>query len=100
MNFTGDVVHVLLRGDSGCFGLLLDLLTVLVGAGLEIDIKAGHTLIAGNGVRQNDFIGIADMGLGRRIGNGCGYIIRFLFHGKFLLYRNAYLLPIILNYPP
>ena len=73
---------------------------LLIGAGLEIDIIAGHALIAGNGVRQNDFIGIADMGLGRRIGNGCGYIIRFLFHGKFLLYRNAYLLPIILNNPP
>ena len=85
MNFTGNVVYMLLGSNAGSLCLLLNLLTMLIGAGLKIDVITGHALITGNGVRQNDLIGVANMGLGRRIGNGSGYIIRFLFHGKILL---------------
>ena len=82
LDLPGYVVHMLLGRDAGSLSLFLDLLTMLIGAGLEIHVKACHTLIAGNGVSQDDFIGIANMGLGRGIGNGGGYIVGFFLHGK------------------
>ena len=60
---------------------------MLIGTGLKIDVIAGHSFIACNGICQYDLIGVADMRLGRGIGNGSGYIIRLLFHRKSLLYR-------------
>ena len=81
LDLTCHVVHVLLGRDAGGFRLLLDLLTVLVGTGLEVDVVAGLALVTGDGVCQHDLIGIADVGLCGSIGNGgCDVIGFFLCH--------------------
>ena len=58
----GDFRHVGLRGDAGFFGALLDLLAVLVDAGEEVDGLSVEPLEAGDGVRQDFFVGVADVG--------------------------------------
>ena len=80
LDFARDLVNVLLRRDAGSLCLLLDLLAVLIGAGLEIDIVAGHALIARDRVGQHDFVGVADVRLCRGVGNGRRDIIGFLVH--------------------
>ena len=75
-----NLVDVLLRRDASGLGLLLDLLAVLVGAGLEVDVVPGHALVARDGIRQDDLIGVADVWLCRGIGNRRGDIIRLFIH--------------------
>ena len=82
LDLTCHIVNILLGADAGSLGLLLDLLAMLVGAGLEIDIIACLPLVPGNGISQHDLIGIADVGLCGSVGNSRGNIIGFLFaHG-------------------
>ena len=69
LNLTGNLVNVLLRRDAGCLGLLLNLLTMLVRAGLEINVVTGHALVACDSVGQHDFVGVADVRLRRGIGD-------------------------------
>src|SRR5699024_6508834 len=59
-------------------------------------IVTGHALVARDGIGQDDLIGVADMRLGRRIGNGGRDIVRFLFHSlSFLLnsFSLSYIIP-------
>jgi len=65
-----DLVHELLGGDPGGFGLVLDFLAMLVGAGQEHHIIALKPLIAGHGVRGHGAVGVADVQPGRRVVNG------------------------------
>ena len=62
---------MLLRSNAGCLCLQFDLLTVLIGTGLE-NIITFFSLETRNAVSQYDLVIIADMRLGGRIGNG-GY---------------------------
>ena len=78
LNLRRSLVHKLLGRHPCGLSLLLDLLTVLIGAGLEKYISALGPLIAGNGVRQHDLVGIADMGLAGGVGDGGGNIIWLL----------------------
>ena len=78
LDLGADIVYILLRGDACGLCLLLDFLTVLIRAGLEIYIVACLPLITGNGIGQYDFVSIADMGLCRGIGNCSCNIIGFL----------------------
>ena len=76
-----DAVHELLGGDAGLFGLVLDLLAVLVGAGEEHHVLALEPVIAGDGVRGHSAVGVADVQLVGGIVNGGGDIKLLLFHG-------------------
>ena len=77
----GCPVDVGLRLHAGRNRLAFDLLAVLVRAGLEEDVVAFHPFIARDGVRQHDLICIADVRLGRRIGDRCRNVIPSLcFH--------------------
>ena len=72
---------MLLRSNSGCLCLQFDLLTVLIGTGLEENIITFFSLETRNAVSQYDLVIIADMRLGGRIGNGsCKIIFSFAFH--------------------
>ena len=86
-----NVVHELLGGDAGFSGLVLDLLTVLVGTGEEHDVVALEPLEPGHGVRCHGAVGMADMQLGGRIVNGCGNVeitLALVAHKYLLLKKN------------
>ena len=80
LDLSSDVVHMLLRGDARSLGLFLDLLAVLVRAGLEVYVVAGHALVARDRVGQHDLIGVADVRLRRGVGDRRRDIIGFLVH--------------------
>ena len=61
LDLTGYLVNILLRGDAGCFCLLLNLLTVLIGSCLEIDIVSFRALISCDRICENDLVSISDM---------------------------------------
>ena len=63
MDFSHHLVHELLGSLSRILGLPLDFLTMLIGSGHEKYIIALVTLEAGNGISQDNLIGIPDMGL-------------------------------------
>ena len=84
-----DLIHKGLGGHAGFFGLGLDLLAVLVGAGEEHDVVALEALIAGDGVRGHGAVAMADMELVGGVVDGSGDIKRFLFHGFYLLFRRS-----------
>ena len=81
----GHPVHVGLRLHPRLLGLLLDLLAVLVGAGLEEHVVAHEPLVAGDGVRQHDLVHVADVRRGRGVSDGRSDIVRSLFHEQILL---------------
>ena len=83
LDFAGHIVHILLGGDAGGFGLFLDLLAVLVGAGLKIHIVAAQALEAADGVGQDDLIGVSDVRLAGGIGDGRTQIEFSLIHISF-----------------
>ena len=71
-----DVVHVLLRGTAGLFCLVLDFLTVLVGAGEEANIIALQPLIASHCIGCHGAVGVANVQLGRGVvDGGCDIVI-------------------------
>ena len=69
LNLTGNLINVLLRRNAGCLGLLLNLLTMLVRTGLEVNIVTGHALVACDSVGQHDLVGVADVRLRRGVGD-------------------------------
>ena len=94
LDLTGNVVNVLLGRDTGFESLVFDLLTVFVGTGAEEYVITARLLVACNGVGRNDFVGVADMRLGGRIGNRRSDIILFshdlLLNGKTLfIYKRS-----------
>ena len=72
LNFTGYLIYVLLGGYAALFCIDLNLLTVFIGTGHKEYIIALQTAITGNGVCQDDFIGIADSGYDRGREDRCG----------------------------
>ena len=81
-----DFIGVLDRCDAGFFGLLLDLLAVLVGAGQEQYIVAVKALETSHAVCDGCAIGMSDMQLRAGVVNRSGDIIfRFFTHEKCLL---------------
>ena len=82
----GNLVNELLRGLAGVLRSFLNLLAVFVCSGLETDIIAVVSLVAGNRIRQDDLIYVADMRFASRVGNrGCNVIWSFIFHRVLLL---------------
>ena len=70
-----DVVHELLGGHACGLGLVLDLLTMLVGSGKEHDVIALEPLEARHGIRRHGAVGVADVELGGRVIDGGGNVI-------------------------
>ena len=60
-DLTGCRVDILLRRPAGLGSAILDLLSVLVRPCLEKDVIAFLPLEAGDRIRENDFICVADM---------------------------------------
>ena len=75
-----DVVHILLGGDAGLSGLVLDLLAVLIGAGEEHDLLALEAVVTGEGIGSHSAVGVADVQLVAGVIDGGGDIITSLFH--------------------
>ena len=75
-----DAVHILLGGNAGLLGLVLDLLAVLVGARQEHDLTAGETLIPGHSVGGHGAVGVADVQLVAGIVDRGGDIKSLAFH--------------------
>ena len=81
-DFPGNLVHICLGRNAFFFGLVLDFLAMLVGAGQKEHVLADQPLEAGDCVCQNNLIGVADMRLLRGVRNGCGYIkLVVVLHG-------------------
>ena len=77
-DFARNAVHIRLRGDPLLFGVIFNLLPVLVRSRAEKDVLAERTLIARNGVRHNHLVGIAEVRLARSIRNrGCQIVAFF-----------------------
>ena len=76
-------VYKLLRCDTSCFSLFLNLLAVFVSTCLEVNIIALFTSETCDSVGKNDFVGVADVWAAGCVSNSCGNIIRstlFVFH--------------------
>ena len=58
-----DAVHELLGSDAGLVSLLLDFLTMLIGAGEEHDVLALQPVIPGQSVGGHGAVGVADVQL-------------------------------------
>ena len=78
LDFSCRFIDKLLRRLAGLCRSFLNFLTMLIRTGLEINIITVCTLIAGNAVRHDNLVGIADMRLARGIGDGSCNIIRSL----------------------
>ena len=78
-----DVIHELLGGHTGFFGLRFDLLAVLVGAGEEHHVIALQALVAGDGIGGHGAVAVADVQLVRGVVDRRGDIKRLLFHAYF-----------------
>ena len=78
LDFSCRFINKLLRRLAGLCCSFLNFLTMLIRTGLEINIITVCTLIAGNAVRHDNLIGIADMRLARGISDGSCNIIRSL----------------------
>ena len=63
MNFSYHLIHEFLGSLPRILGLPLDFLTMLIGSGHEKYVIALITLEAGNGISQDNLIGIPDMRL-------------------------------------
>ena len=78
LNLSGDLIHKSLGAHPCGLGLLLDLLAVLVRTRLEKYIISLGPLVPGNAVRENDLIGVADVGFPGGVGDGRRNIVWFL----------------------
>ena len=77
----GGVVHKRLRCHASRRRLVLDLLPVLIGTGAEKHIVAHFPLEAGNGIRHNRLVGVAEVRLAGGVRDGGGQIKCGLCHG-------------------
>ena len=75
-----DVINVCLRCDTCSCGAVFDLLTVLIGTRAEEYVIALCSLVAGDGVGCDCFVGIADVGLCGSVRDCCCYIILRFSH--------------------
>ena len=74
-------VHISLRGDTGFFGVVFDLLPVLVRPGAEKHIVAAQAPVARHRIGKNHLISVAEVRLAGGIGNG-GCQIKFGIHSE------------------
>ena len=81
-----DVVDELLRGHARGFGLIFDLLAVLVGAGQEHDVIARQALVARHRVGRYGAVGVADVELVGGVVDGGRDIEFLLVHWCFPLF--------------
>ena len=83
---SGYIVYILLWSDSSLLGLLLDLLTMFIGSGLEVNIITFLTAESRDRICKYDLIGISNMRLAGCVGNRCCHIkFSFAAHVYFLL---------------
>ena len=75
LDLSGHIVYIFLRCDAGFLRFQLDLLSMLVGTGLEKHIIALLSFKTGDGICQNDLVSISDMRLAGRIGDRRCHII-------------------------
>ena len=75
LDLSGHIVYIFLRCDAGFLRFQLDLLSMLVGTGLEKHIIALLSFKTGDGICQNYLVGVADMRLAGRIGDRRCHII-------------------------
>ena len=61
LNPAHDIIHIGLGGDASFFGLILDLLTMLISACEHIGIVAQLLFKPGDGIRRHRGIGMTDM---------------------------------------
>ena len=74
-------IDILFRCDAGFLCLLFDLLTMFIGARLEVDIITCQSLVAGDGISHDDLIGVADMRLAAGIRDRRRDVVfSFIFH--------------------
>ena len=59
----GDFIDVFFGRNAGLFGFFFNFLTVLVGAGLKVNVKPLHLFIARYHIGKNRIIGVAYMRL-------------------------------------
>ena len=86
LNLSGYLVHIFLRSDSGSLCLLLNLLAVLVGSCLEVDVISFCFFIPCNRIRQNNLIGVADMRLAGCVCDcGCHIVFALVAHCMYIL---------------
>ena len=69
-----DLIHELFDREIGGRGGLHDLVAVLVGAGLEAHLLAQEAVETGQGISHHRGVGVADVGLGVDVIDGCGDI--------------------------
>ena len=60
---SGYIVHILFRSDPGLLGLLLDLLTMFVRSGLEVNIITFLTAESCDRICKYDLVGISNFPL-------------------------------------
>ena len=83
---SGYIVHILFRSDPGLLGLLLDLLTMFVRSGLEVNIITFLTAESCDRICKYDLVGISNVRLAGCVGNRCCHIkFSFAAHVYFLL---------------
>ena len=75
-----NIVYILLRGNACSLRLLLDLLTMLIGAGEEHHIAPLHSFIPCHCISSYRAIGVANMQLVRRVINRGGNVEFFSTH--------------------
>ena len=79
------VIHVGLGGNACLLRQILDLLTMLVGAGAEVHVVAHFSLVAGDGIGHDGLVGVAEVGLLGGISDGGSYVILgLLIHDNIL----------------
>ena len=75
LDLAGDAVDVFLRRLSRVLRLFLDLLPMLVRAGLQIDVVALVALEPRDAVRKDRLIGVADVRFSGRVGDRRRHVI-------------------------
>ncbi len=81
-----DLIHELFDREISGRGGLHDLVAVLVGAGLEAHFLPQEAMETGQGVGHHRGIGVADVGLGVDVIDGCGDVIRHVFGFRFSVF--------------
>ena len=92
-----DLVDVFLRRDAGGLRLFLDLLAVLVGAGLEEHVVALEALEARDAVGEHDLIRVADVRAARGVGDRRRDIVLRFAHGFHHSFCLLFLYPVQVN---
>ena len=80
LNLSGNSIYKFFWRNPCLFCLQLDLLPMLVRAGLEEYIVPLASLISGDRIRKHDLIRVPNVRLPRCISNGCRNIVLLFIH--------------------